>query len=220
MLPTRDNSCLDHFMLKLDRKKIDARVAVLNTTITDHLMVFCSLTKIKYTREIIKKKTYIDFDKALITLANKNLSSLQQCDDPNSLLEVLTTKITESLQENTHSMSLPKNHRIIKPWITQGILRCIRNRNKMQKQLKCNPDDNTLKITYKRYRNYCNNLIKKLKRVHERKLLLDKNPKVLWNNIRNLTNSKPTRTTNSQLLDIDPCPVKAVNLVNNFFANV
>lgn len=220
MIATRENSCLDHFMLKLHKKMTIANIAVLNTTVTDHLMVLCSLAKIKITKEVIKKKTYIDFDKALITLANKNLSSLLFCDDPNNLLEMLTTKITESLQENTLTMTLPKNQRTIKPWITQGVLRCIRNRNKMQKQLKCNPDDEILKIAYKSYRNFCNNLIKKLKRVYDRKLLLAKNPKVLWNNIKNLTNLKHTKTTNIELLDIESCPVKAINLVNSFFVNV
>lgn len=42
-LPTRGCSYLDHFMIKLNRRKISARIAVLNTSITDHLMIFLCL---------------------------------------------------------------------------------------------------------------------------------------------------------------------------------
>lgn len=39
-LPTRKLNCLDHFMLKLDKNQMSANIAVLNTSITDHALIF------------------------------------------------------------------------------------------------------------------------------------------------------------------------------------
>lgn len=47
IIPTRENSCLDHFILKIDKTKLSASIAVLNTSVTDHASVFMSISKIK-----------------------------------------------------------------------------------------------------------------------------------------------------------------------------
>lgn len=97
--------------------------------------------------------------------------------------EQLIFHIAESFDENTKAIIIPKSKRILKPCITPGILRCIRNINKMQLKLRTDPHNDTLKISFKRYRNYCNKLIKKLKRSYDRKQLENnlKKPKSLWN---------------------------------------
>lgn len=57
-LPTRFSSCLDHVMLKLDAR-LQAFVAVLNTTITDHIVLF----QLSYTpKPVTKSKSITDFD--------------------------------------------------------------------------------------------------------------------------------------------------------------
>lgn len=40
----------------------------------------------------------------------------------------------------------------------------------MQKTLRRDPSNEILKITFNRYRNYCNNLLKKLKRKYQKEL--------------------------------------------------
>lgn len=217
---TRENSCLDHFMLKLNKQTISASVVILNTTITDHQMVLLYISKVKRIRLCPTTKTIINMDEALNSLANKNLKELMYYDDPNQLTEILLKTISEALQENTKTIQKPKSVRNIQPWITPGILRCIRNRNKMQKKLKNNPYDEILKITYKRYRNYCNNLIKKLKREYERKLLLVQDPKKLWTNIKHIANMKTVKSTNTELLELDKSPDISVNRINSYYANI
>lgn len=66
------------------------------------------------------------------------------------------------------TISFPKNIRIIKPWMTPELVRCIRNRVKIHRKLGKFPNNEILKLTYKRYRNYCNSLIRKLKRTYEK----------------------------------------------------
>jgi hypothetical protein len=223
LLPTRDKTCLDHVMLKIDKSKTCATVGVLNTSITDHFMVFLKLSKINtINNDLRKTKTVTDFENALCSLSKENLSNLHNVTDPNILADLLISSLRKCLLENTIITLIPRNNRIIKPWITLGILRCIRNRNNMQMKLRSDPDNITLKITYRRYRNYCNNLIKKLKRTYDKEQLAKagKNPKHLWKSINNITSRKPNKTENSVLLDIRSTPIQSVNTVNIFFASV
>lgn len=220
-LPTRIDSCLDHVMLKMNKTKNSAVVAVLQTSITDHLMVLLSLSKTSY-KNSIKSKIVINYDNALKSLNKESLISLLTLNDPNILCQKVIAIVQKCLIDNTITQRIPRSKQIIKPWITQGILRCILNRNNMQKKLRNDPYNEILKITYKRYRNYCNNLIKKLKRKYDREQLskASKNSKILWKTINNITNYKSTKTPNIQLLNAKASPKESVNFANSFFSNV
>lgn len=221
-IPTRESSCLDHYMLKLDKNKLSAQIAVLNTTVTDHSMIFLNLSSQTVNNKCQKIKTVTDFHRSLVTLAKNKLSELLFSEDPNYVIEQLINRITESLQEHTDTINVPKNKRIIKPWMTTGVLRCIRNRNKLQKKVRHDPHNEILKISYKRYRNFCNYLIKKLKRNYERNLLSKsiKNSKTLWKNIKSITYSHRTKSDNTKLLSLKLSPLESVNYTNQYFANL
>lgn len=221
-LPTRKLNCLDHIILKLDQNKLSANIAVLNTSITDHAMIFLSLCfKETVNKKKYKLKTTVDYDKALVNLSEKNLNQILLHDDPNTVTELLVSKIAESLQENTTLARVPKSKRIIKPWITTGMLRCIQNRNKLQKMVQGDPFNEILKLTYKRYRNYCCKLRKTLKRNYEKELLLKStaNPKVLWKNINSIV-SRASKSENTKLLNVMTSPIDSVNHANEYFACV
>lgn len=63
-LHTRESSCLDHFMLKLNKIKCDASIAVLDTTVTDHKSIFISISKIKSVTHLQKVFECVNFDTA------------------------------------------------------------------------------------------------------------------------------------------------------------
>lgn len=220
-LPTRENSCLDHYIIKLNKAKNSAAIAVLHTSTTDHRMLLLNISKVSSLTSTRKNKTIIDYEKAIQDL-NVNLIDLLQLNDPNILTKVLINKIQKSLKDNTQLVYISRSKRILKPWITHGILRCIRNRNNMQLKLRYNPNDAVLKITFRRYRNFCNNLIKKLKRKYERDQLTKtaQNSKALWNTINNITHYKAAKTPNIQLLNIEHTPIQSVNHVNRYFASI
>lgn len=222
ILPTREKTCLDHYMLRLNQEKFSAFVAVLHTTITDHYTIFLSISKQKIKYNINKVTTKIDFDKAVESLLNANLSELLFCDNPNLLTYQLQQKLIDSMNKNTITTHIPKSKRIIKPWITPGILRCIKNRNKLQKQLRRDPFNQILKITYSRYRNYCNNLIKKIKRKYDRELLAKstKNNKLLWKNIKLITYTNKTKKQNNDLLNSKSSPNEVTEHINKYFTNI
>lgn len=221
-LPTRETSCLDHIMVKLNESKFSANIAIINTAITDHETVLLSISNIKNPKICRKTIVYIDYNKAYNDMNHKNLESLLICNDPNSVTNQLLTALTEILENSKIRSQIPRKQRTIKPWITPGILRCIRNRNKMQIQARSDPHNEILKITYKRYRNYCNNLIKKLKRKYERELLEStaKNSKDLWKTIKNVTNLQNKKSYCNELITIKPTPLDSVNSINSSFASV
>lgn len=221
-LPTREATCLDHFMLKIERNIRTAHIAVLNTTVTDHLTIFLCLTN-QILKDICPKKCIkIDYDKAMCKLFNKELISLLSSNDPGYVAERLICKLQESLEESKIIKSIPKCKRCIKPWVTPGILRCINNRNKMQLRVRSDPGNEILRATFKRYRNFCNKIIKHVKRKYDRELLSKsvKNTKALWKTIKSLTNYKTAKTKNIDLLNTAATPVDSVNLVNDFFSNI
>lgn len=221
-LPTRGQNCLDHYMLRIKRSKITAFIAILHTSITDHFTTFLSLSKVKDNQNTLKTNTTTDFEKALTYLREKKLTDLLLCSDPNILTDCLTQRIIDSIKNNTTTIKIPSNKRRIKPWITTGILRCIRNRNKLQIESRNDPFNETKKITYTRYRNHCNNLLKKIKRKYEREILAKstKNNKLLWKNIKAITYTTKSKKLNTELTYLKPSPVESANFVNNFFANV
>lgn len=189
-LNTRVKSCIDHVMVNIDPTKYSATIAVIETTITDHLMTLFNIYSNSKSTVSKNTKTMTDFPGALKTLQELNLSKLLSIEQPENLAQEIVNTISKSLEQNTKTINVPHNKRIIKPWITTGILKCINNRNKLQKQLKSDPTNTILQITYRRYRNYCNNLLKKLKRQYEREQLAKtkSNNKLLWNTIKTITN--------------------------------
>lgn len=209
-------------MLKLDKNQMSANIAVLNTSITDHALIFLSLCFKEDLYKINTKiKTIVDYEKALVNLGEKNLPEILLHNDPNIVTELLVTKIIECIKEKTASIKVPRCKRIIKPWITTGMLRCIQHRNKLQKMVQRDPYNEVLKITYKRYRNFCCNLRKRLKRHYEKEMLLKSsgNFKTLWNSINSIINRK-SKSDNTKLLNVMPSPVDSVNLANEYFASI
>lgn len=220
--PTREYSCLDHFMLKINRSKTSALIAILNTTVTDHQTVLLSLSNFTPPSSCPITKTVIDYENALHELKLSNIAELFLLTDPNEITNLLISKITTALTKHTKILTKSRSKRIIKPYITNGILRCIMNRNYLQKQLSSDPKNKILSITYRRYRNYCNSLIKKNKRKYEREKLARscKNNRTLWNTINEITQFKRMKTPNTKLLDIALTPTQSVNSVNDFFVNI
>ncbi|KAL0841765.1 hypothetical protein ABMA28_014029 [Loxostege sticticalis] len=221
-LPTREQSCLDHFMLKINKSKCKASIAVMQTTTSDHSTTLLSISKIKKQLKDNKIKQTVNFENALKYLQTKNLPELLFCGDPLAVINNLIDKIIESLKLNTSVSTIPCSKRIIQPWISAGILRCIRNRNKLQKNLRNDPHNDILRITYRRYRNYCNNLIKRMKRQYDRENIIKSlnNNKLLWKNIKNITYSNKSRNTNTELLNLKSSPAESANFINNYFANI
>lgn len=76
-----------------------------------------------------------------------DLSNLFTTTDPNTTTDSLITLLTNTISKNTTIKILPKRKAILKPWITPGLLRCLRNRYQMHRKTKASPNNEVLKIT-------------------------------------------------------------------------
>lgn len=219
VFPTRNDSCIDHIVIKSHQL---VKVLVLDTCITDHAPVILNYDLV--TKSLKTKSTVRRFDElnCITDLETSDFSHILNSNDPEQATNSLIEAISSSVIKNSYTVVIPSGKRIIKPWITPGLLRCIKNRDKLFLKTKKYPNSSAHKITYSRYRNFCNNLLKKLKTEYER-LEFQKasnNPKETWKVIRHVANMGIDPSSSHELLTIDRDPVASVNKVNKYFANI
>lgn len=218
---TRDESgtCLDHVMIKTE---LPALTLVPLTNITDHRPTLLCLE-----RNMIRnyaKTTYSKIDSARLKedVSNIDLYPIYNSKDPNFALSYLIEQIQTTIKNNTKTIILSRHKKIIKPWITSGLLRCIRNRDQLHKKSRNSPNNEILKLTYTRYRNFCNSLIKKIKITYNKDKLekAGKNSKKLWSAVREISGTNTVHDYPKELLTLGNSPISSVNKINNFFVNV
>ncbi|CAB3258559.1 unnamed protein product [Arctia plantaginis] len=92
----------------------------------------------------------------------------------------------------------------------------------MHLKLKNQPNNTILKITYKRYRNFCNNLLRTIKCDYQRSEFAkyNKNPKKTWEVIKTVTDTNVTRTNAEDLLNAYGNKTTAIHYINSYFANI
>ena len=221
-LSTRDDSCLDHVFLKIDNIHNAASVSVLNTTVTDHNLLILNIAQSYKQSKIYKYKTVTNYEAAYSTLVSMDVTSLGAYKDPNIFANALIEKVRSVLLSNSKQIVISSCKIALKPWITPGIIRCIRLRNNMQMKLKNESHNLILKITFRRFRNFCSNLIRKQKILYNKNKIKKsvKNPSKLWPVINEVTQYKPSKIPNTDLLHIMPSPQASINNVNHFFINI
>lgn len=217
-LSTRGKSSLDHIILKT---KLNATTLVIESTVTDHHAAMLVLTNFR-TFNTRNSKTKIDHSQLENYIQTLDYSYIYNCSNVNLAFEHFSNSLSRAIQMCSIMHVTPCRLRIIKPWITPGVLRCMRNRDRMYKKIKTSPNNEILKTTFKRYRNYCNNLLKNLKLQYERDMIskAKSDPKKLWSAIKKVTHIGKTCSTAADLLKVGTSPDIAVNVVNNFFVSV
>lgn len=217
-LATRFDASLDHVML---RSNLSAKTMVVNSTVTDHRAVMlCLESRQKKINPIVYTK--LNNEKIKIELEKTTFDFIFECNDANTSANLFISFIQNLLNSNTTEHVIPNRKRALKPWITPGILRCIKNRDNLYKKHKSSPNDNIIKLTYTRYRNYCNTVIKKVKLAYYRDQInkAGKDNKKFWNIVKDITNTKINNTQATELLQSSAKPGENINLINSYFTNV
>lgn len=134
----------------------------------------------------------------------------------------MVTQIRQAIEINSQTIKVPNRRKIVKPWITPGLLRCVRHRDSLHKKSRKTPDNDNLKLIFTRYRNFCNKLLNKIKTEYEKNEITKAgtNPKNLWTAINNLTNRSKKKVAASHLLSLSSSPKESVNLANDYFAQI
>lgn len=216
---TRNQNCLDHILLKT---KLHAYTYVAQTSLTDHETVLLYLKYKSSPSNPYSSTTKIDQVGLTKSLTNIDFEPVFSSNDVNFATNYIISSVHKAINLNSKCINFTKRKRIIKPWITPGLLKCLRNRDKLHMKSKKAPNNENLKLTYLRYRNFCNNLIKKLKIEHEKNELMKakNNTRSLWNTINNITGRQQNKSPVTDLLVNHSHPKDAVNNANKYFANV
>lgn len=218
-LPTRGNSCIDHVMVKSHLKTV---TLIFDTYITDHKPTFIKIETTIKTPTNKSARNVIDYIAVVEKISSFDFNFIINIQDANIAAELLISTIGSVIKKHSKIVYISSKQKIIKPWITRGLLRCIRNRDNLSRKLKKEPENYTLKLIYIRYRNFCNKLLKNLKISFERTELQKNknNPKATWKTIKNITNINYIRNSSSELLNTFTDNITSINNVNNFFANI
>lgn len=218
-IPTRDKACLDHVMVRSNK---GSTTVILDSPITDHFpTIFCS--EVNFQHCAVKKiVSRINIPAVVEQLSRTDFFPILTATDANAAASDLVNAIANVVSANTILIKIPNRKRCLKPWITPGLLRCIKNRDNLHKKAKASPNNEVLHVTYTRYRNFCNNLLKKLKAEFESKELNNNkdNTKGLWKVIKNITHLNKSSTPPLELLKLTNNDTDSVDQVNNFFANI
>lgn len=217
--PTHDKSCLDHVLLK---SKHNSKTIILNDSITDHAPTLLSLDLEIQRLKPKSVRFHTNFPSVKADIDSCDFSDIITLTEPNTATELLVTKLSNIITSHTTVRNLPRRQRTIKPWITPGLLKCIRNRDRLYKKYKKSPEKQANKITYTRYRNFCNSLLKKLKHSYEKNEFekAKNKPKATWEVIKKITNTYSKSSTPIELLQLSSDPMASLNKVNHFFSSV
>lgn len=216
--PTHGLTCLDHIIMK---SKHQSDTLIIETTVTDHDTILLSIN-INSPQTASKLHTKIDHASLKEDMLKIDLSPIFTISDVNKATTLMIDLLRNTITKNATVKTIPRRYRPIKPWITPGLVRCIRNRDNLHKKLKKSPENDILRLTYKRYRNFCKNILKNVKRQYDKKRLQDAgtNSKKIWDVVKDIAYLKKAKSSSRDLLFHKDTPQESVNATNHFFANV
>lgn len=216
--PTRERSCLDHIYLSRSCLSHAPIGIVCRSVVTDHFPVMIGM-KLKGTPRPQHSRTMIkrDHDAIKIDLLDLDWSFVLNTDNVNVATKCFVDSLMGIILKHTREVRLSRTKHNLKPWITPGLMRCMRHRDKLHHRARQEPNNKILKISYKRYQNFLVGLLRKLRVDYESKDLdiNRNNPKKLWQSVKNLcglsqANKVPTellvpKDTTEQRKPIDLC---------------
>lgn len=218
--PTRINTCIDHFMVK---SCYFWKTFVFEQALTDHSPIMLYIDRIKNCKtSTIPSKFIINYTTLRHQLSEENWSEIKQLNNVNIAIELFLNRLQKLIDNNTTVRRVPKNKMPLKPWITISVVRSIRKRDKLYKNMKKNPENMDIKKRYTDYRNICNKIIKTLKaKYYQEKLEKNSgNTKETWKIIKDVCNLNINTQNPKELLNIYPDPKDSLNEVNRFFTSV
>lgn len=218
--PTHQSgSCLDHIMLKSSYPSL---ALVTNSTVTDHraalLTLFQKLPH-KNRTQIVSK---INVNKLEEDLCNIDFDLVYNSADADTCMSHFIQNVQQAILRNTINIRVSNKNYNIKPWITPGLIRCMRHRDKLHIKAKSKPDNLILQSSYKRYRNFCNDLLKKVKTSYDKNELekAGTNSKLVWECIKKVTYTAKQHESPSGLLQACSSQLASTNSANEFFVNI
>lgn len=195
---TRDSgtakSCLDHIFVKCADHQ-DCEGIIDKISITDHYLTSLLIkTENKNKNNVKLPETYnrIDYVALENLLSNENWEQIIETQDANQSAALFTTILSEHVKSCTTEIKVKCKEKKLKTWITVGLIKCIRKRNKMSLELKGKPEDETLREKFTKYRNKLNAILKEARITFYRNkfMLCFGNLARTWRTIKEVTSIK------------------------------
>lgn len=219
--PTRPNlkgedTCLDHIYISKLSKDILVKGEVIKSKVADHYPVQLSIgTKIKCTAPGVDTNiTVINYQEVAKNLSGKNWDSLYKITDTNVAIENLYKCLDETIRLNSCIRKKPAcRDKILKPWITIGIVRSIQRRDKIFKLWSSDKSNEELRYKYLLYRNAIVKLIRNSKsNYYQKEIRKAKNdPRKYWCIINKLSGREKSRDCR---IDVPP------DELNDYFSTI
>ncbi|KOB66351.1 Uncharacterized protein OBRU01_17681 [Operophtera brumata] len=213
---TREYKCLDHCKIKTKNK---ATTLVLPATITDHSPVLLQLiTKRSINTQLFRTHHKTHFTAVCQELSQINWNITIDFTALEAATEIFLNTVAKIILKHTKTLKLARSKTNLKPWITPGLIKCMRRRDKLHIKLRKNPNnDNIIN-----YRNLCNKILKKLKRTYEKSELQknNKNSKETWKVIKRICNFPLKANPVDKLIKKEQNVCNALNKINEYFVNV
>lgn len=171
---------------------------------------------------VLHNRVTTDYNSIKTSLNKESWDLLYKVRDTNLVAEVITNKLLNTITNNTNIVKTSGRLRPLKPWITKGIVKCIRKRDKLHKATVKAPDNIILINKYRKYRNTCNYIIKELKKqYYQEKLNICKgNTKETWQIIKEVCSMKKSNEHCEELLNIATTPEHSLNELNEYFTGI
>lgn len=196
-------TCLDHVFLKTNLKEssIKLRPYIVDYDITDHLPVLVefSLNNENCDNENQKQFTVknINYKKLTDLAQSKNWEETLTYTDSEMALDYLIKNIADIVEESYEEKVINKKFRKLKPWISNGLIISIKERDRLKHNLKKNPTLQNI-TEFKNYRNKLNKLITLTKNNYYKAKIDEnnKNIKKIYNFINEAVNENKKDTNN------------------------
>lgn len=230
--PTRITSYTASLIDNIFTNNFDGHMVngLLFADISDHLPIFSIMMDDEYYTQNRITQTYRDKS---IKNVEKFKDKLANCDwfntigqnNPTNAYSTFIDKFTSIYNECFPIKRSSKKRRIRKPWISKGLLKSIKTKNKLYKQLIRKPNPNSERV-YKDYKNKLNHSIRMAKRLYyDEKLTENKaNIKQTWNLLNSIMNKNKQRSSPNIVFRHDDKeisdPTEIANHFCNFFSNI
>ena len=191
-------ACLDHIFFKCNDKMLKFMSGVYTSAITDHYTTIALFkfiqNKIIYDIDFYNSHTIVNYKELLSDLYNESWDNVINCQDPDVSLDCFYKTLNTAIEKHTTTKyrKVSSKHKKIKPWITFGIIKSIRTRDKLAYKLTKEPLNIELKSKYRKCRNILTSVIKCAKMIYYSKQLeINRNePKHFWQIIREATHTE------------------------------
>lgn len=218
--PTRLNSCLDHINIS---SRCCSESVVCRSGVTDHDLVIAGL-KIKNPAKKDSKRliTRVDLNAVEAALSKVDWSGVVNSNALGDATSSFTHEIATVFKKYSSDVRVSRSKTVLKPWMTPGLIRCSKHKDKLHAKVRSNPDNETIKNIFTRYRNFYIDLIRKLKLKYESMELQQNknNPKKLWKAIKTITSTAKVNEKSNALLQIKNTGTEALNHCNEYFTQI